>query len=64
MVDAEKTIQLIDQFTARILKGREYSDGLHQAIQPKKALRSNKTTVTFGHDYVSNFFRLYKKFPA
>jgi hypothetical protein len=27
-------------------------------------LRSNKTTVTFGHDYVSNFFRLYKKFPA
>ncbi|MCL2791672.1 MAG: preprotein translocase subunit SecA [Spirochaetaceae bacterium] len=54
-------IQIVDEFTGRILSGRRYSDGLHQAIEAKekiKVARRNKTlaTITF-----QNFFRLYKK---
>lgn len=61
MVDAEKTIQLIDQFTGRILKGREYSDGLHQAIQAKEGVEIKQETVTLATITYQNFFRLYKK---
>ncbi len=61
MVDTEKTIQLIDQFTGRILKGREYSDGLHQAIQAKEGVEIKQETVTLATITYQNFFRLYKK---
>lgn len=54
-------IQIVDEFTGRILHGRRYSDGLHQAIEAKehiKVLGQNKTlaTITF-----QNFFRMYDK---
>jgi len=61
MVDAERTIQLIDQFTGRILKGREYSDGLQQAIQAKEGVDIKQETVTLATITYQNFFRLYKK---
>jgi len=61
MVDAERTIQLIDQFTGRILKGREYSDGLQQAIQAKEGVEIKQETVTLATITYQNFFRLYKK---
>ncbi|MCQ2787292.1 MAG: preprotein translocase subunit SecA, partial [Bacilli bacterium] len=61
MVDAERQIQLIDQFTGRILKGREYSDGLHQAIQAKENVDIKTETITLATITYQNFFRLYKK---
>ena len=61
MVDENGEIQLIDQFTGRILKGREYSDGLQQAIQAKENVKIKEETVTMATITYQNFFRLYKK---
>ena len=61
MLDADNEIQLIDQFTGRILKGREYSDGLHQAIQAKENVKIKQETITMATITYQNFFRLYKK---
>lgn len=61
MVDTDNEIQLIDQFTGRILKGREYSDGLHQAIQAKENVQIKQETITMATITYQNFFRLYKK---
>jgi len=61
MVDANHTIQLIDQFTGRIMKGREYNDGLQQAIQAKEGVEIKQETVVLATITYQNFFRLYKK---
>ncbi len=61
MVDQENEIQLIDTFTGRVLKGREYSDGLHQAIQAKENVKIKQETVTMATITYQNFFRLYTK---
>ncbi len=61
LVDAEHQIQLIDQFTGRILKGREYSDGLQQAIQAKENVEIKQETITMATITYQNFFRLFKK---
>ena len=61
MVDDERQIQLIDQFTGRILKGREYSDGLHQAIQAKENVEIKQETITLATITYQNFFRLFTK---
>lgn len=61
IVSNDGEILIVDEFTGRILNGRRYSDGLHQAIEAKERVKvkdENKThaTVTF-----QNYFRLYKK---
>lgn len=61
IVTPEGEIMIVDEFTGRLMVGRRYSDGLHQAIEAKehvKVREENKThaTVTF-----QNYFRLYKK---
>ena len=61
LVDQDNTIQLIDQFTGRVLKGREYSDGLQQAIQAKEGVEIKEETVTLATITYQNFFRLFKK---
>jgi preprotein translocase subunit SecA len=61
LVDPENNIQIIDQFTGRILKGREFSDGLHQAIQAKEGAKFRAETITMATITYQNFFRLYKK---
>ena len=61
LVDQDYTIQLIDQFTGRVLKGREYSDGLQQAIQAKEGVKIKEETVTLATITYQNFFRLFKK---
>ncbi len=61
MVDAERQIQLIDQFTGRIMKGREYNDGLQQAIQAKEGVEIKQETIVLATITYQNFFRLYKK---
>lgn len=60
-VVADGKVEIVDEFTGRILHGRRYSDGLHQAIEAKEGIRvevQNKTlaTITF-----QNFFRMYDK---
>ena len=61
MVDSERQIQLIDQFTGRIMKGREYNDGLQQAIQAKEGVEIKSETTVLATITYQNFFRLYKK---
>ena len=61
MVDQDRQIQLIDQFTGRVLHGREYSDGLQQAIQAKENVEIKQETITIATITYQNFFRLYKK---
>ncbi len=54
-------IHLIDQFTGRVMKGREYSDGLQQAIQAKENVKIKQETITMASITYQNFFRLYSK---
>ncbi len=61
MVDDKRTIQLIDQFTGRIMPGREYNDGLQQAIQAKEGVEIKQETVVMATITYQNFFRLYEK---
>ena len=61
LVDSEGQVQIIDQFTGRVLPGREWSDGLHQAVQAKENVTIKQETVTMATITYQNFFRLYKK---
>ncbi len=54
-------ILLIDAFTGRVMKGREYSDGLQQALQAKEHVSIKPETVTLATITYQNFFRLYDK---
>lgn len=61
MVSEEGEIHIIDQFTGRVLKGRQYSEGLHQAIEAKEGVKIKKETVTVATITYQNYFRMYKK---
>lgn len=61
LVDKENQIQIIDQFTGRVLAGREWSDGLHQAVQAKENVEIKQETVTMATITYQNFFRLFTK---
>ena len=61
LVDAEGEVQIIDPFTGRVLPGREWSDGLHQAVQAKENVKIKQETVTMATITYQNFFRLYNK---
>ena len=61
MVSEEGEIHIIDQFTGRVLRGRQYSEGLHQAIEAKEGVKIKKETVTVATITYQNFFRMYKK---
>ena len=61
LVDAEGQVQIIDQFTGRVLPGREWSDGLHQAVQAKENVEIKMETVTMATITYQNFFRLFTK---
>lgn len=54
-------VQIIDEFTGRILEGRRYGDGLHQAIEAKEHLRIAQRNRTLATITFQNFFRMYKK---
>lgn len=54
-------IVLVDQFTGRLMAGRVYSDGLHQAIQAKEKVTIQQETTTVATITYQNFFRLYNK---
>ncbi|HAD23119.1 preprotein translocase subunit SecA [Kandleria vitulina] len=54
-------IMIIDQFTGRVMPGRAYSDGLHQAIEAKEGVPIKEETVTLATITYQNFFRLFDK---
>jgi len=54
-------VQIIDEFTGRILDGRRFSDGLHQAIEAKENVKVEEENQTLASITYQNYFRLYKK---
>jgi preprotein translocase subunit SecA len=54
-------VQIIDEFTGRVLEGRRYSDGLHQAIEAKEGVSIQSENQTFASTTYQNYFRLYNK---
>ena len=54
-------VLIVDEFTGRIMVGRRYSDGLHQAIEAKEGVKVNAENKTMATITLQNFFKLYKK---
>ena len=57
----EGKVLIVDQFTGRIMDGRRYSDGLHQAIEAKEGVEIEDETKTMATITFQNYFRMYKK---
>jgi len=57
----EGQVQIVDEFTGRILHGRRYSDGLHQAIEAKEGIKVAQRNRTLATITFQNFFRMYNK---
>ena len=57
----EGKVMIVDQFTGRIMDGRRYSDGLHQAIEAKEGVEIEDETKTMANITFQNYFRMYKK---
>ena len=57
----EGKVLIVDEFTGRLMPGRRYSDGLHQAIEAKEAVKVEGETQTLATITLQNFFRMYAK---
>ena len=57
----ENKVMIVDEQTGRIMDGRRYSDGLHQAIEAKENVKIEDATQTFATVTLQNYFRMYKK---
>jgi preprotein translocase subunit SecA len=54
-------VLIVDEFTGRVLEGRRYSEGLHQAIEAKEGVRIKEENQTYATITLQNYFRMYKK---
>ena len=54
-------VYIVDEFTGRVLPGRRWSDGLHQAVEAKEGVEIEKESQTLATITIQNYFRLYKK---
>ncbi len=54
-------VVIVDEFTGRLMTGRRFSDGLHQALEAKEGVKVQRETVTYATITLQNYFRLYKK---
>jgi preprotein translocase subunit SecA len=61
VITEEGKIAIVDEFTGRVLPGRRYSDGLHQAIEAKENVKVERDTQTLATITLQNYFRLYDK---
>ena len=52
---------IVDEFTGRLMKGRRWSDGLHQAVEAKEGVKVLRESITYATITLQNYFRLYKK---
>ncbi|HPX34457.1 MAG TPA: preprotein translocase subunit SecA [Bacteroidales bacterium] len=57
----DNKVKIVDEQTGRILEGRRYSDGLHQAIEAKENVKIEAATQTYATITLQNYFRMYKK---
>ncbi len=60
-VVSDGEVLIVDSFTGRILRGRQFSEGLHQALEAKEGVNIKQETVTVATITYQNFFRMYKK---
>ncbi|MCK9281817.1 MAG: preprotein translocase subunit SecA [Melioribacteraceae bacterium] len=61
VITEDGKIAIVDEFTGRVLPGRRYSDGLHQAIEAKESVKVERDTQTLATITLQNYFRLYRK---
>lgn len=61
IVTEDGKVMIVDEFTGRLLPGRRYSEGLHQAIEAKESVKVERDTQTLATITLQNYFRLYKK---
>jgi preprotein translocase subunit SecA len=54
-------VVIVDEFTGRLMFGRRWSDGLHQAVEAKEGVRVQRESVTYATITLQNYFRLYEK---
>src|SRR5919202_111102 len=54
-------VKIVDEFTGRIMEGRRWSEGLHQAVEAKEGVKIQEEHVTFATITLQNYFRLYEK---
>ena len=54
-------VVIVDEFTGRLMQGRRYSDGLHQAIEAKESVRIQPESITYATITLQNYFRIYRK---
>src|SRR5438046_9197117 len=54
-------VKIVDEFTGRVLEGRRYSEGLHQAIEAKENVRVKEENQTLATITIQNYFRMYEK---
>ena len=57
----EGEVIIVDEFTGRLMPGRRWSDGLHQAVEAKEGLRIQQENQTLATITFQNYFRMYKK---
>ena len=58
---ADGEVKIVDEFTGRVLEGRRWSDGLHQAVEAKEGVRIKEENQTLATITLQNYFRLYEK---
>ncbi|MDD4478184.1 MAG: helicase-related protein, partial [Mesotoga sp.] len=61
LVSQEGEVVIVDEFTGRLLQGRRYSEGLHQAIEAKENVQIRQESITFATITFQNYFKLYEK---
>jgi preprotein translocase subunit SecA len=57
----DNAVLIVDEYTGRILPGRRWSDGLHQAVEAKEGVKIERETQTLATITIQNYFRMYKK---
>ncbi len=57
----DNRVMIVDEFTGRLMAGRRFSDGLHQALEAKEGVKIERETITLATITLQNYFRLYEK---
>jgi preprotein translocase subunit SecA len=61
IVNDQRQVVIVDEFTGRLMDGRQWSDGLHQAVEAKEGVPIKQETQTFATASLQNIFKMYKK---
>ncbi len=61
VVTKDREVVIVDEFTGRLMPGRRYSEGLHQALEAKEGVKIQRESLTYATITFQNYFRMYKK---